>query len=87
MVDLSKVSDGALIPSTIATMLALPGVGSATHLAMCWPRGVCPGSRQLRARRRVRADVARAIVAECPDVRIIVTGADPLGVEGEAVLV
>ncbi|OQQ27110.1 transcriptional regulator [Prescottella equi] len=88
VVDLSKVSDGALIPSTIATMLALPGVGSATHLADVLAARACvlvlDNCEHVAG---YAADVARAIVAECPDVRIIVTGADPLGVEGEAVLV
>lgn len=86
VVDLSKVSDGALIPSTIATMLALPGIGSATHLAGALAARACVlVLDNCEHVADYAADVARAIVAECPDVRIIVTGADPLGVEGEAV--
>ncbi|PTR30154.1 putative ATPase [Rhodococcus sp. OK519] len=86
VVDLSKVSDGALIPSTIATLLSLPGIGSAAHLAEVLAARACvlvlDNCEHVAG---YAADVARAIVSHCPDVRVIVTGADPLGVDGEAV--
>lgn len=86
IVDLAKVSDGALIPSTIATLLALPGVGSATHLAeVMAPRACVLVLDNCRHVAEYAADVVRAIVARCPDVRVIVTAATPLGIEGEQV--
>ncbi|WP_280760970.1 ATP-binding protein [Prescottella agglutinans] len=86
IVDLTKVSDGALIPSTIATLLALPGVGSPTHLAETMAARSCV--LVLDNCKHVpdyTADVARAVLARCPDVRLIVTGWVPLGVAGEGV--
>ncbi|RVW06041.1 ATP-binding protein [Rhodococcus spongiicola] len=86
IVDLAKVSDGALIPSTIATVLSLPGVGSAIHLA-----------EVMAAKSSVlvldncdhvvdyTADTVRAIVECCKGVHVIVTGQGALGVAGEAV--
>lgn len=86
VVDLSKVNDGALIPSTIATLLALPGIGSAAHLADALSARACVlVLDNCEHVADYAADVARAIVTHCPDVRVIVTGADPLGVQGEAV--
>lgn len=86
IVDLTKVSDGALIPSTIATLLALPGVGSPTHLAETMAARSCvlvlDNCEHLAD---YTADVARAVLARCPDVRLIVTGRAPLGVVGEGV--
>ncbi|WP_460973516.1 ATP-binding protein [Prescottella soli] len=86
IVDLTKVSDGKLIPSTIATLLALPGVGSPTHLAETMAARSCvlvlDNCKHIPD---YTADVARAILARCPDVRLIVTGRVPLGVVGEGV--
>ncbi|WP_137725361.1 ATP-binding protein [Prescottella subtropica] len=86
IVDLTKVGDGALIPSTVATLLTLPGIGSATHLAeVMEPRECVLVLDNCDHVADYTADVARAIVARCPGVRVIVTGAAPLAVAGEAV--
>ncbi|WP_305094463.1 BTAD domain-containing putative transcriptional regulator [Prescottella sp. R16] len=86
VVDLTKVSDGALIPSTVATLLRLPGIGSATHLAEILASRECVlVLDNCDHVADYAADVARAIVTACPGMRVVVTGAAPLGVDGEAV--
>ncbi|WP_430331695.1 ATP-binding protein [Rhodococcus sp. ACT016] len=86
VVDLTKVSDGTLIPSTIATLLRLPGVGSAMHLAETMAARFCVlVLDNCEHVADYTADVARAILARCPDVRLIVTGRAPLGVAEEVV--
>ncbi|QBJ97841.1 transcriptional regulator [Rhodococcus sp. ABRD24] len=86
IVDLTKVSDGSLIPSTIATLLQLPGVGSAAHLAEVMAARECVlVLDNCEHVADYTADVSRAIVEHCPGVHVVVTGAAPLGVTGEAV--
>lgn len=86
IVDLTKVSDGALIPSTIATLLALPGVGSASHLAtVLAPRSCVLVLDSCDHVAGYTADVVRAVVTRCPDIRVLVTGRAPLGIENESV--
>lgn len=86
IVDLTKVSDGALIPSTIATLLALPGVGSASHLAeVLAPRTCTLVLDNCEHVADYTADVVRAIVERCPRVRVIVTARTSLLVSGEVV--
>ncbi|MGF7121006.1 ATP-binding protein [Rhodococcus sp. BE178] len=86
VVDLTKVTDGALIPSTIATLLSLPGVGSATHLAEVMAVRSCVlVLDNCEHVADYAADVARAIVARCPQIHVIVTGTARLGVTGEVV--
>lgn len=86
VVDLSKVSDGALIPSTIATLIGLPGVGSATHLAeVLAPRSCTLMLDNCEHLADYTADVARAIVGHCPRMRVIVTARASLKVSGEVV--
>lgn len=86
VVDLTKVTDGALIPSTIATLLSLPGVGSATHLAEVLAARSCVlVLDNCEHVADYAADVARAIVARCSKIHVIVTGTASLGIAGEAV--
>ncbi|QCQ90382.1 ATP-binding protein [Rhodococcus sp. SGAir0479] len=86
VVDLTKVSDGALIPSTLATLLRLPGVGSATHLAeVLGPRSSTLVLDNCEHVADYTADVVRTIVARCPQMRVIVTGRTSLKVSGEVV--
>ncbi|WP_232376198.1 helix-turn-helix transcriptional regulator [Amycolatopsis aidingensis] len=88
-VELGTLTDPALVAETIATatgVLAEPGQGAARSLA-----------RQLRDRRMLlcldncehllegAADTTDELLRSCPEVAVLATSREPLGVQGEAV--
>lgn len=87
LVDLGAVTDGVLVASAVASVLGLPGVGTSEHLA-----GVLAGRKIALILDNCEhvvaeaADLAAALLAQCPQVQVLATSREPLDVDGEVVV-
>ncbi|MGW0043849.1 BTAD domain-containing putative transcriptional regulator [Rhodococcus sp. NPDC003348] len=83
LVDLGAVT-GGLVAAATSSALGLPGVGTAEHLA-----GVLAGRKTALILDNCEhvvaeaADLAAALIGQCPQVQVLATSREPLDVDGE----
>lgn len=86
LVDLTAVQSEALVCATIATTLQLSGPGTVEHLTTALAeREYSIVMDNCEHVIDACAEVAAAILDRCPNVRILATSREPLGIDGEFV--
>ncbi|MFA9429940.1 BTAD domain-containing putative transcriptional regulator [Egicoccus sp. AB-alg2] len=91
LVELAPVTEGAALPSIVATALDLGGGGLAGNLDVEALTAAVAGQRRLVVLDNCEhlldevADVVARLLAAAPDVRVLATSRAPLGVPGEVV--
>ena len=86
LVDLGRVADPALVPGGGGRARVRAGrpAAAARRLPCTCAAPAAAGAGQLRApARRLRAELVDALLRACPEVRVLATSREPLGVAGE----
>ncbi|MER5458961.1 BTAD domain-containing putative transcriptional regulator [Micromonospora sp. NPDC002389] len=87
LVELASLHDPTEVVRAVSDVFALPGVSTAEHLAQRLADRkallVVDNAEHLVA---AVADLARSLLGRCLGLRLVVTGRQPLGVPGEAVM-